>query len=164
MGSVNQRTLRKFLAEENPELLEPPKAGYLYRYRDASGSLLYVGISINAVARLGQHRGKDWFPMIAAISVERFDTYDEAQAAELKAICNEKPIHNVIGPRDKKSLQSALRRLRTIQKHAAKMASPRLVNIKGCYDCDMSFNIIPADTTFKEYVERWPYFKKFRES
>lgn len=164
MGSANQRALRKFLAEQDPALIEPPRAGYLYRYKDASGALLYVGISINAVARLGQHRKKDWFPLIATISVERFETYAEAEIAELKAICNEQPIHNIIGPRDKKSLRAALGRLKTIHKHTAQMASPRLVNIKGCYDCDMAFNTIPAETTFEEYVDRWPYFKKLRET
>jgi predicted GIY-YIG superfamily endonuclease len=70
----------------------------LYRYFDAEGRLLYVGISFSAVARASQHRSeKGWWPDVATMTVERHDTRAEALAAEAIAIRTEKPLHNVIG-------------------------------------------------------------------
>jgi hypothetical protein len=100
MGSVNQSALF-----DAPPV---PRAGYLYRYWAVSGVLLYIGISVNAVARLAQHRDQTWFPRIGTITVERFDTYEEAECAELRAICYEGPIHNIRGPRDAKDLGPAV--------------------------------------------------------
>lgn len=94
------------------------KPGYLYRHWSTTGTLLYIGISLNAVARLAQHKDKSWFPRIATITVERFETYAEAEVAELRAICYEGPIHNVVGPRDAKDLGPALARLRARQRRA----------------------------------------------
>ena len=72
----------------------------LYRFFDADGRLLYVGISFSAVARASQHRGeKPWWPEVANMTVERHDTRDAAAEAELAAILSEKPIHNVVGNR-----------------------------------------------------------------
>lgn len=68
----------------------------LYRHFDASGGLLYVGISLNPVARLIQHSsGAHWFSDIVNISIEYFDTRGEAEVAERIAINSEKPKHNI---------------------------------------------------------------------
>lgn len=69
----------------------------LYRHRDASGSLLYVGISLRPFKRLDQHGGQShWFRQIASVTVEYFDTRSEAMAAEKEAIKVEQPRHNII--------------------------------------------------------------------
>lgn len=68
----------------------------LYRHFDAAHSLLYIGISLSAVQRLKQHMGdKEWAGDIAAVTVEHFDTREDALDAERKAIQNEKPRWNI---------------------------------------------------------------------
>lgn len=70
----------------------------LYRHYDKDDNLLYVGISISTIARLTQHRAnKKWFKDITSIKIERFDEREDACKAELKAIKDEKPLHNKMG-------------------------------------------------------------------
>ena len=67
----------------------------LYRHFSAAGDLLYVGISLSALVRLGQHeRHSGWFGSIATVKVEHFDTRAEALAAERAAVANENPKFN----------------------------------------------------------------------
>jgi predicted GIY-YIG superfamily endonuclease len=69
----------------------------LYRYYDADGQLLYVGISLSAVARASQHRAeKGWWQDVARMTVEHLPTRQAAEDAERSAIRAEKPVHNVI--------------------------------------------------------------------
>lgn len=68
----------------------------LYRHFDKSGRLLYVGISYTAISRLVGHRSNaHWFDEIVRIEIERFQTREAAAKAELEAIKNEKPLHNL---------------------------------------------------------------------
>jgi predicted GIY-YIG superfamily endonuclease len=68
----------------------------LYRHFNSDGVLLYVGISINAVLRLSQHRQMShWYDEIANITLESFETRAEALKAETHAIQNEKPKYNI---------------------------------------------------------------------
>jgi hypothetical protein len=68
----------------------------LYRHFDENGNLLYVGISLSAVARLVQHRGRSgWFPRIARVEIERHSSRHEALEAERNAITQERPMFNV---------------------------------------------------------------------
>jgi len=67
----------------------------LYRHYDQQGKLLYVGISLNAVARLSQHStASEWFARLGSVQVQWLDTRDEALAAERAAINAEGPIFN----------------------------------------------------------------------
>lgn len=69
----------------------------LYRHFDADGRLLYVGISLSAVARLSQHaNGSHWSKAITRVEVETHPSRDAALAAERAAILAEKPLHNVV--------------------------------------------------------------------
>lgn len=69
----------------------------LYRHFDATGALLYVGISLNAVSRLAQHRMTSaWFDQIARIEIEWHPTRTVACNAERLAIQTENPLHNGI--------------------------------------------------------------------
>ena len=66
----------------------------LYRHYDADGRLLYVGISLNHVARLGQHKvNSEWFRSIKTVTIESFGSRDEARQAEARAIRDELPLH-----------------------------------------------------------------------
>lgn len=67
----------------------------LYRHYDAAGTLLYVGISHNALIRLTDHKLKaSWFSQIRRIEIEHFPDRASAFAAEAAAIAAEKPKHN----------------------------------------------------------------------
>lgn len=69
----------------------------LYRHFDKDGNLLYVGVSINHLARLLQHRvNAHWFKDIATITVEHFETRKECMRAERVAIVTENPAHNLV--------------------------------------------------------------------
>lgn len=69
---------------------------HLYRHFDMEGRLLYVGISISAMKRLGQHKvHSHWFQQIASMTIESFDTRAAAIDAETRAIMTEKPLHNI---------------------------------------------------------------------
>lgn len=67
----------------------------LYRHYNAEGKLLYVGISLNHLARLTQHRSSaHWYEEIVQVTIEWFATRDEAENAEQVAIIGENPLHN----------------------------------------------------------------------
>lgn len=69
----------------------------LYRYFDADGRLLYVGISVSAVARAAQHRRTaTWWGDFANMTREVFPTRFAAEEAERRAIVEEKPVYNVM--------------------------------------------------------------------
>jgi excisionase family DNA binding protein len=69
----------------------------LYRCFDASKTLLYVGISGQALSRFGQHRrGASWFKEVASVTVEHFPDRDSAHQAEVEAIRIERPLHNKV--------------------------------------------------------------------
>jgi len=69
----------------------------LYRFYDAGGRLLYVGISLSALKRAAEHRGdKDWWSDVARMDVTHYPTRTEAAAAERSAIIAEGPLHNVV--------------------------------------------------------------------
>lgn len=70
----------------------------LYRYFDASGRLLYVGITQRGHRRSQEHaETASWWPKVASQTLEHFDTHAEVEAAEKKAIHTEKPIYNIVG-------------------------------------------------------------------
>lgn len=68
----------------------------LYRYFDKDGNLLYVGISINAMLRLSQHRcTSSWYQEADKVKIEKFERRSDAIKAERKAIRDESPAHNI---------------------------------------------------------------------
>lgn len=69
----------------------------LYRFFDADGDLLYVGISLNPWTRWKQHKSvKDWAEDVASSTIEWHDTREEALDAERLAIIDERPRYNVV--------------------------------------------------------------------
>lgn len=69
----------------------------LYRYFDADGRLLYVGVSLSGIARQSQHQSAShWYADHASMTTEWFATRSEALEAERMAIITEKPIYNVV--------------------------------------------------------------------
>jgi hypothetical protein len=70
----------------------------VYRAYNAAGELLYVGNTGQGLVRLEQHARKDWWPEVAAVTVDHFDDRDEARYAEQTAIAEERPMYNRIRP------------------------------------------------------------------
>lgn len=74
-----------------------PGTHHLYRHFDASGRLLYVGISLHAIARLAEHKQTAaWFWNIARVEVTAYATKRTAAKAERMAVQREKPLHNIV--------------------------------------------------------------------
>ena len=71
--------------------------GDLYRFFNAEGRLLYVGISLSAVGRAASHRNKaGWWSEVARMDVEHHDVTRETLAQlEADAVTRERPLHNV---------------------------------------------------------------------
>lgn len=95
---VGLSTVKKYDPNRRTYDLRGPSS--LYRYYDAGGRLLYVGIAKDPDKRRDEHaRSSAWFPLAASRTVEWFDDRDSALAAERAAIRSESPIHNVVGVR-----------------------------------------------------------------
>ncbi|MCX4232061.1 GntR family transcriptional regulator [Streptomyces ortus] len=74
---------------------EPSERTALYRFFDAAGNLLYVGVSGNTEARWRQHaESKPWWSDVADKTTEWLGSRAEALDAERIAIRTEKPLHN----------------------------------------------------------------------
>ncbi len=68
----------------------------LYRFFDADGHLLYVGITKNPASRLSEHlAGKPWAALVGNIRLTWFQSRKEAMDAERAAIMLDRPKHNV---------------------------------------------------------------------
>lgn len=75
---------------------EGPRPAVLYRAFDATGQLLYVGISLRAPERMHQHqRDKPWWTEVACITLEHHATIKSAEQAETDAIVADKPRYNI---------------------------------------------------------------------
>ena len=71
----------------------------LYRFYSDAGQLLYVGITNNPGNRFSQHQAdKPWWGDVSGISIEQYESREEALAAEARAIHVERPLHNIKRP------------------------------------------------------------------
>lgn len=74
-----------------------PASGHvaLYRFYDADGTLLYVGICDEPMARWSKHASnKPWWPTVHRFRLVWLPSRREAEKAERDAIVSEKPLHN----------------------------------------------------------------------
>lgn len=88
-------SLFELLREARRLRSDPARTTALYRFFDAEGLLLYVGITDHLETRHMHHVAKSsWMEFAASSRIERFPTRDEAQCAEIKAIETERPLFN----------------------------------------------------------------------
>ncbi len=79
----------------------------LYRHFDKDGMLLYVGISLNSIVRLSQHKlVSSWYHEIVNVTIEKFESRESVIIAEKKAIKEEYPKHNIIHNKDTDKLEN----------------------------------------------------------
>lgn len=68
---------------------------YLYRMFGADNTLLYIGISISAVARISQHyKDKEWAHEVVRILITPYESREDALEGEKIAIATERPKYN----------------------------------------------------------------------
>ena len=97
------------MTKENIVVSKPNKSPVLYRHFNKIGELLYIGISMSSMHRLGEHsRNATWFKNIATISLEHFSKMSQAREAEKTAIWFEKPKHNIQHNKNPKTLAPLL--------------------------------------------------------
>jgi DNA-binding XRE family transcriptional regulator len=70
-------------------------ATQVYRLYARSGALLYVGISLNAIARVAAHSTAPWFRSVVAVTIRNHPTRAAAERAERLAVIQENPQYNV---------------------------------------------------------------------
>jgi|GEM_PF-5834944 len=69
----------------------------LYRHFDSEGTLLYVGVSLSVLTRLVQHKSSSsWYASVTQITIENYESREDAELAEKHAIESERPIWNVV--------------------------------------------------------------------
>jgi prevent-host-death family protein len=74
------------------------KPAAVYRFWDASDTLLYIGMTEDPDTRFGNHESrKAWWPDVARKTIEWHDTRELAEAAENEAIRTEHALYNVTG-------------------------------------------------------------------
>lgn len=71
------------------------RSSRLYRHFDAAGTLLYVGVSLNAAARLSKDPSRPWASRVAIVTAQTLPSRAEALAAEKVAIQTENPEFNI---------------------------------------------------------------------
>jgi predicted GIY-YIG superfamily endonuclease len=70
----------------------------IYRMRDLSGRLLYVGVTNGGLRRFMEHaKDKTWWREVASIDIEHIHcSRSVIEAVEREAIQNERPLYNVV--------------------------------------------------------------------
>lgn len=69
----------------------------LYRFYDAGGLLLYIGVTLDPGARWKSHRkDRPWWHHVAQVTLEVHSSRLAVLEAERAAILAEKPLHNVV--------------------------------------------------------------------
>lgn len=113
----------------------------LYRHFDRKGKLLYVGISLSAIIRLGSHMvGSSWADEIDTVRVQNFETRELALSAERIAIQREAPKYNLAGVVSTGSLPSLdLNQRYTIKEAAAYLRISRALLYKRLHSGHIAF-------------------------
>lgn len=83
----------------------------LYRFYDAAGDLLYVGITSDPWRRWREHvLTRPWYPRVKSWTVTWYENEEGARRAELKAIRGERPVFNKAGAPEPRTVRFAVRR------------------------------------------------------
>jgi hypothetical protein len=81
-----------------------PRAGTpcIYFHLTGSEEVLYIGMTMDALARQRQHRtGSHWWDQIERIEFVTFESYKEMAVAEIEAIDLHRPVFNKLGIEDR---------------------------------------------------------------
>ncbi len=74
-----------------------PRTHIVYRCYDASGWLLYIGLTNSLTQRKWHHRQNSfWWPQLFWMTTEEHPDRESGTYAERMAILNEDPLYNVV--------------------------------------------------------------------
>lgn len=83
------------LCKATPSSFYPEHEVILYRFYDARGALLYVGVTGRLAERWTAHRRTaPWWGQIAELVTEKYSSMESALSAERSAIRSELPRYN----------------------------------------------------------------------
>lgn len=77
--------------------LEHGPGTFVYRLMSRDGEFVYVGMTDNLYQRLGAHATTQWWPRVATVEWELFDSRTAAHRAEEKLIWRHNPVENIMG-------------------------------------------------------------------
>lgn len=87
---------RPFVSPHRLVSSDRAKPHVLYRFFDADGVLLYVGISLHGIQRMSNHQTtQPWWSSVSRTSLEHFPDRESAREAERAAIASEGPRYNI---------------------------------------------------------------------
>jgi hypothetical protein len=110
---------------------EGSRRAAVYRLHDATGTLLYIGSAYDPERRCERHEGLPWWPQVAQRTEEWHPSRGHAYSAEMQAIADEHPRHNVMGTPEyreecrRAARQDPARRARIAAGSAAANGAPR---------------------------------------
>lgn len=92
-----KKELDQIKAGKDPNRDVNPERAVLYRYFNAAGELLYIGVSIRPIHRQASHiSSTKWWPEVTSATFERgFHSEQELYTAEAEAIKAESPKYNL---------------------------------------------------------------------
>ncbi|MGY3199788.1 hypothetical protein [Streptomyces sp. TE5632] len=105
----------------------------VYRLWAADGTLLYVGSAYDPEERCKRHRDKPWWPLVARRTDDWRPSRAHAYHAEMAAIEDEAPAHNVMGSAAyreecrRRAREDPMHRARIMSGAAAANGAPRYV-------------------------------------
>ena len=89
----------KSVLDVEDETVDDTRPCSVYYFHNADHELLYVGISVSAIARFSAHaREKDWWTEVAYASIEHMPTVVHARHREAAAIKKLEPKYNQARP------------------------------------------------------------------
>ena len=108
----------------------------LYRHFGKGNVLLYIGISGSTVRRTKEHKDNSkWWKDVVNITIEKFDSRKEAEGAEVEAIIEENPIHNI------RRKYKEIRHRDRLKINAVKMYVEKVLNDSNIDKCDSLYDI-----------------------
>lgn len=139
------------------------RTAILYRYFDANGGLLYIGMTERWTDRAAQHESKPWVKLAASVTMEQFPDRATLAEAERAAITSEKPTFNVMhnnGYRSGRRASARKIRLGNI------VVSTRDQSINGQETCEsFAWQLQNSVRLMHVYSNETPFrFRKYRSS
>lgn len=131
----------------------------LYRFYDAAGTLLYIGITNSIPRRLGEHdERKPWFADSVRATFEHHPSRDAALAAEKRAIKAELPKYNLVHNHGRQVGQTELAKggqwvFRTLGSGHERRADLFLYPEVECSSMVDEVHYLDGEGQFEEYVQ-----------
>jgi len=116
----------------------------LYRHYDSADNLLYVGVSLNHMSRLSQHKKHaHWFEQITRVTLENYPDRQSVLDAERMAIINENPKCNLKRPAIEEKVKEVLG---NSPEDSKERLTRRIVNFNPVYGMSEAASVLDIST------------------